>query len=182
MDREAWWATVHGVAKSWTRLKCWAKDLLKVYLELSFHWVNKAVFENRNEYLGPALEWDSSICILNKHTTCALPADELAGTKTVRLILIWFLAVEANRVQGWVMYCSLSDNQINAHSYADRETYWPWPLAEICLVVSCRWGSRHQLRTGFTLVSLKTHWNVGVIYFSLSKGQGMVVSHPVKEL
>ena len=24
MDREAWWATVHGVAKSWTRLK-WAR-------------------------------------------------------------------------------------------------------------------------------------------------------------
>ena len=22
MDRGAWWATVHGVAKSWTRLKC----------------------------------------------------------------------------------------------------------------------------------------------------------------
>lgn len=88
----------------------------------------------------------------------------------MRLILIWFLAVEANRVQGWVMYI-WSDNQINAHSYADRETYWPWPLAEICLVVSCRWGSRHQLRTGFTLVSLKTYWNVGVIYFSLSKGR-----------
>lgn len=34
----------------------------------------------------------------------------------------------------------------------------------------------------FTLVSLKTHWNVSYIYFSLSKGQGMVVSHPVKEL
>ena len=36
--------------------------------------------------------------------------------------------------------------------------------------------------TGFTLVSLKTHWNVEVTYSSLSKGQGMVVFHPVKEL
>ena len=159
-----------------------AKDLLKVYLELSFHWVNKAVFENVNEYLGLTLKWDSSICILNKHTTCALTADKLADTKTVRLILIWLLAVEANRVQGWVMYCSLSDNQINAHSYADRETYWSWPLAEICLVDSCRWGSRHQLMTDFTPVSLKTHWNVGVTYFSLAKGPGMVVFHPVREL
>lgn len=33
---------------------------------------------------------------------------------------------------------------------------------------------------GLTLVSLKTHFNGGVSYFSLSKGQSMVVFHPCK--
>ena len=35
MDREAWWATVHGFTKSWTRLKCLsrhAKKCLQGYL------------------------------------------------------------------------------------------------------------------------------------------------------
>ena len=28
LDRGAWWATVHGVAKSWTRLSNWTTQLL----------------------------------------------------------------------------------------------------------------------------------------------------------
>ena len=27
MDRGAWWATVHGVTKSWTRLSNWRTDI-----------------------------------------------------------------------------------------------------------------------------------------------------------
>lgn len=94
--------------------------------------------------------------------------------------MVRFLVVEANRVQGWVMYCSFSDDQINAHLYADSKSSWSWTPAEICHVGSCRWGSRHQLMMGLTLVSLKTHFNGGVSYFSLSKGQSMVVFHPCK--
>ena len=30
MDREAWWATVHGVAESWTRLKRLSKSISKL--------------------------------------------------------------------------------------------------------------------------------------------------------
>ena len=29
MDRGAWWATVHGVAQSWTRLKLLSRQALK---------------------------------------------------------------------------------------------------------------------------------------------------------
>ena len=45
MDREAWWATVHGVAKSWTRLSdcpfhnvdlCLGSLLCSVYLYVCF--------------------------------------------------------------------------------------------------------------------------------------------------
>ena len=31
-DRGAWWATVHGVAKSWTQLSNWAHTCIVVYL------------------------------------------------------------------------------------------------------------------------------------------------------
>ena len=35
VDRGAWWATVHGVAKSWTRLSDWAKiNILTIWIFL----------------------------------------------------------------------------------------------------------------------------------------------------
>ena len=33
MDRRAWWATVHGIAKSWTRLSDFTFTLFNLYAE-----------------------------------------------------------------------------------------------------------------------------------------------------
>ena len=38
MDRGAWYATVHGVTKSWTRLSDWAL-LLLYFISLKFWWI-----------------------------------------------------------------------------------------------------------------------------------------------
>ena len=35
MDREAWWATVHGVAKSWTRLKRRSMHTYFIYIRFA---------------------------------------------------------------------------------------------------------------------------------------------------
>ena len=37
MDREAWWATVHGVTESWTQLSDWARTHIKTQLQI-FVW------------------------------------------------------------------------------------------------------------------------------------------------
>ena len=36
MDRGAWWATVHGVAKSWTQVNDWAQSLKALSAKLRF--------------------------------------------------------------------------------------------------------------------------------------------------
>ena len=39
MDRGAWWATVHGIPKSWTLLSCfWFGSVSSFFLELVLHW------------------------------------------------------------------------------------------------------------------------------------------------
>ena len=48
MDREAWRAAVHGVAKSWTRLSDWT-ELVKVYSSLLLSAGN--VFQDPSRYL-----------------------------------------------------------------------------------------------------------------------------------
>ena len=45
MDREAWRATIHGVAKSWTRLSDWTElillpALIKIKVFLHYWWIN----------------------------------------------------------------------------------------------------------------------------------------------
>ena len=37
-DREAWWATVHRVTKSWTRLKQLSTALHNTYIKISLEW------------------------------------------------------------------------------------------------------------------------------------------------
>ena len=45
MDRRAWWAAVHGVAKSWTRLRDWTKLFFSSYLPpLRREWQPTPVF------------------------------------------------------------------------------------------------------------------------------------------
>ena len=38
MDRGVWWATVHGVKKSWTQLSDWACTHARIYLPLPISW------------------------------------------------------------------------------------------------------------------------------------------------
>ena len=42
MDRGAWWATVHGVAKSWTRLS----DFTALFCEDALHQVKEVPFDS----------------------------------------------------------------------------------------------------------------------------------------
>ena len=68
MDREAWLAAVHGVAKSWTRLNDWTKLLsawaCKIFLSF------KAVFSNFNIHThhprtlsadSDSIDWESGL-------------------------------------------------------------------------------------------------------------------------
>ena len=61
MDREAWHATIHGVAKSWTRLSDWTELILKItgtehnyHINPIFHWFN-------NSYSYSAILWGSML-------------------------------------------------------------------------------------------------------------------------
>ena len=44
MDRGAWWATVHGVAKSWT----WLSHFTSLHFMVTQHWKNLASFKQIN--------------------------------------------------------------------------------------------------------------------------------------
>lgn len=95
--------------------------------------------------------------------------------------MLWFPAVEADGVQGWVMYCSFSDNQIHAHLYADSALSWSRPPAEMCVVVLAVRGAAISQQWFFcaTPVSRKTHWNVGVFtFFSFKRAKDDGVPSP----
>ena len=53
MDREAWWAEVHGVAKSWTRLSNWAGTGTGMSFFASYsRCFNVCLVRNKHSYLG----------------------------------------------------------------------------------------------------------------------------------
>ena len=59
MDREAWWATVHGVAKSRTRLSDFT-SLRRQYATLNIHWKDWCWSWSFNIF-GRLLEWADSL-------------------------------------------------------------------------------------------------------------------------
>ena len=44
MDREAWHAVVHGVAKSWTQLSDWTELILFAFLKISISFIYSLIF------------------------------------------------------------------------------------------------------------------------------------------
>ena len=60
MDRGAWWATVHGIAKSWTQLSMhdWATELNWTELKHARMQVPR-VFHVLTTFLGAGIEWYS---------------------------------------------------------------------------------------------------------------------------
>ena len=63
MDREAWWATVHGVAKNWTRLSDVTFYTYVYFLQ------NIGMFALSSMELG----WDSELCIMRKEEDTVWP-------------------------------------------------------------------------------------------------------------
>ena len=63
MDRGAWWATVHGVAKSWTRLSDWAHAHIR-------QGVGKGTenFSFLPDQLSPQISMLSPACKLSEHS------------------------------------------------------------------------------------------------------------------
>ena len=55
MDTTAWWATAHGVTKSWPRLSDWAQQL-------------KNQFNNRHSDFSHSVMSDSKLLLLDLHT------------------------------------------------------------------------------------------------------------------
>ena len=48
MDRGAWWATIHGVTKSWTRLSDWAHLIVTVLRNITFELLTQSVAWQEN--------------------------------------------------------------------------------------------------------------------------------------
>ena len=66
MDREAWWASVHGVAKSWIRLSDWTELKLLFWtkkLDLPGGTVDKHLPTDAGTHVQP-LVWEDSTCPL----------------------------------------------------------------------------------------------------------------------
>ena len=115
MDREAWRAAVHGVAKSWTRLGDWAEltegaeepwsTILYEFWSLSGArlWKNSLLFPRSSECLPlPALHQEWSI---TTHTM-SIQSAEFWGTLDIYLLYFWRLEV---RDQG-AKHCPRSIN------------------------------------------------------------------------
>lgn len=99
--------------------------------------------------------------------------------------MLWFPAVEADGVQGWVMYCSLSDNQIHAHLYADSALSWSRPPAEMCVVVLAVRGAAISQQWFFLCNSCFTEDSLECRSFHIflfQKGKGWRRSIPIEGL
>lgn len=100
----------------------------------------------------------------------------------MRLILIWFQQWRpiGPKVGLCTVHC-LTTKLMHIHMQTERLT-GPGLWAEILSCCFLQMGEQAPAQDRFHSCFTEDSLNVGVIYFSLSKGQGMVVSHPVKEL
>ena len=119
MDQEAWWAILHGVAKSWTRLKqlsmqfiCWS-DYLEEIFKASFPGYDNHVQFALSSFVSKVIlsvhQWgaDNLKLRLSSATWKAFDADRhifMLQLKTRVVFLFFFLATG-----GW--YCDLGLTQ-----------------------------------------------------------------------
>ena len=68
MDRGAWWATVHGVAKSWTRLSNFTSLTRKLKLPM---WITSYFYLDNNDILHTRIHIIFQNCKI--HNVCLVP-------------------------------------------------------------------------------------------------------------